>query len=111
MRTRKESELTSGTHLLETGEGGNRQETEKMRRARDTHFLETAEGLVGPGKERKLARNTHVLEMAKGMICQDKERERPSGGYSLSGDGRWRSQDLSGYRKKETERGALTLWR
>jgi hypothetical protein len=80
-----------------------------MRRARDTHFLETAEGLVGTRKERNLARNTHVLEMAKGMLCQGKERERPSEGYSLSGDGRWRSQDLSG--QKATERGALTLWR
>ena len=109
MRTRKESELTSGTHLLETGEGLVRTRKEcdergiltSWRRQRDW----SGHGRKKPGEEHSRPGD------GKGIICQDKERERPSEGYSLSGDGRWRSQGLSGHRKKATERGALTLWR
>ena len=85
MRTRKESELTSGTHLLETAKGlvRTRKETD---RARDAYFLETTEGgLVGTRKE------------------------RPGEEHSRPGDGK--GNDLSGQGKKATERGALTLWK
>ena len=111
MRTRKESEFASGTHLLETGKDSSGHGKKATEQGILTSWRRQRERLVGTRKERNSARNTHVLEMAKGMICQDKERKRASEGHSLSGDGRWWRQDLSGQRNKASERGALTLWR
>src|SRR5947208_2050197 len=60
-------------------------------------------------KETDRARHTHVLETAEGGTCHDTERNQPSEAYSRPGDSRGR--DLSGHRKKPTERGTLTYWR
>jgi hypothetical protein len=66
------------------------------------------EGLVRVRKESNQGRHTSFLEKAEQGTCQDKERKQPSEVPSLSGDG---GRDLSGHRKKVTERGALTFWR
>ena len=66
-------------------------------------------GLVRTRKETDRASRTHKLETAEGATCQDTERNRPSDAHSRPGYGRWR--DLSGYRKKQAERDALTNWR
>ena len=47
--------------------------------------------------------------MAEGGTCHNMERNRASESHSHPGEGRGR--DLSGHRKKSTERGALTSWR
>ena len=60
-------------------------------------------------KDTDRGRCTHFLKMAEGGTCQDTERNRPSKAHSRSRDGRGR--DLSGYGKKKTKQGALTLWR
>ena len=58
-------------------------------RARDTHFLETAEEGTGQDMERTgRARGTHQLETAEGSTGQDTERNRPSEGHPPTGDGR-----------------------
>ena len=58
MRTRKESELTSGTHLLETAEGPVRirKETDRVR---NTYFLEATEGGSGRDTEIKKSGEKH----------------------------------------------------
>ena len=82
----------------------------KEKLTRDTHFLErTGEGLVMTWKETDRPRRTHYLEPAEEGTCQDTERDRPTEAYSPTRDGRGR--DLSGHRKKPTNRGALTFWR
>jgi hypothetical protein len=60
-------------------------------------------------KESDRARDTHQLEIASGGTSQDTETNKPSEGYSHSGD-RIR-RDKSGHGKNPTERGALTFWR
>ena len=67
------------------------------------------EGLVRTQKETDRQRHTHILETAEGGTCQDTERTRQTKTRSPTGDGRGR--DLSGHRKKLTDRGALTSWR
>ena len=67
------------------------------------------EGLVRIRKETNRATRTHQLEETEGGTCQDTERNRLSEAHSHPGDGRVR--DLSGYGKKQTERGILTNWR
>jgi len=44
VRIRKESDQVTGTHQLESAEGGTCQNTEKSDQATGTHPLETAEG-------------------------------------------------------------------
>ena len=79
-------------------------------RARCTHFLEAEKGgLVRTRKETDRLRHTHQLEAVEGGTCQDIERNQPSKAHSLPGGGRGR--DLSGHRKKPTNRGTLTLWK
>ena len=60
-------------------------------------------------KETDQPRHTHSLETAEGGTYQVTERNRPTEAHSLTGDGRER--DLSGHRKKPTNRGTLTFWR
>ena len=49
------------------------------------------------------------LETAEGGTCQDTERNRPTDAHSPTGDVRGRH--LSGHRKEQTDRRALTSWR
>ena len=74
-----------------------------------TSWRQQREGLVRTQKDTDRPRHTHFLEMVEGGTCQGAERNQPSEAHSLSGDGRGR--DLSGHRKKPTDRGALTIWR
>jgi hypothetical protein len=75
----KERDAASGTHLLETGEGGTRQAAES--KASDAHSL--------PGENR-------------GVTCQYTERKRPSQAHSRTKDGReW---DFSRHVKKAIDR-------
>ena len=74
-----------------------------------TYWRRQREGLVRTRKETNRARDTHFLETAEGGAGQDMERNGPSKGHSPTGDGRGR--DLSRHRKKLTKRGAPTNWR
>ena len=74
-----------------------------------TNWRRRREGLVKTQKETDRPRCTDFLETADGGTCQDIKRNRPSEAHSLPGDGMGR--DLSGDRKKSTDRGALTSWR
>ena len=76
--------LREVTHQLGSAEGGTSQDSEKMRRARETHFLESAE------------RRT----------CQNSERKQKSKWHSHPGE--YKGRDKSGQRKKVCEQGALT---
>ena len=67
------------------------------------------EGLVRTQKGADRPRRTHFLETAEGGNCQDTERNPSTEAHSLPGDSR--GIDLSGHRKKLTDRGTLTLWR
>ena len=122
------------THKLETASGGTYQDTERNRlsearslsgdsrrralsghrkRSTDrgalTNWRRQREGLVRTQKKTARSRHTHSLETASGGTCQDTERDRPTEAHSPTGDGR--GSDLSGHRKKSTDRGALTSWR
>ena len=59
--------------------------------------------------ERKRPGEGHSLAEDGRGAGQDTERKRLSDSHSLSGDSRER--DLSGYRRKATERESPTLWR
>ena len=134
VRTWKETDQPRRTHILETAEGRTSQDTERNRltevhsptgdsRGRDlsgyrkkptnrgplTNWRRQREGLIRIRKETDQLRRTHMLETAEGGTCQDMERNGPTMAHSLPGDGRGR--DLSGHRKKPTDRGALTTWR
>ena len=107
VRTRKGFGRARHTHFLETAEGGICQDTERIWPARCTHKLKTAVEETCQDMERNLlSKHTHVLVAAKGGTCQDTERNRLIERRSHAGDSNWR--DLSGRRKKPTERGILT---
>jgi len=53
VRTCKENDWVTGTHSLETAEGGTCQDTEKSDQATGTHELKTAEGGTCQDTERK----------------------------------------------------------
>ena len=74
-----------------------------------TSWRRQREQLVRTPKEFDRPRRTHSLETAEGSTCQNTERIRPTEAHSHTGDGR--GSNLSGHRKKSTDRGALTLWR
>ena len=132
--TQKETNRARRTHFLETAEGGichdrkRNQPREPHSRSGDsrgrnlsgdvkkptergalTSWRRRMEGLVRTRKEIDRARHTHFLEAAEGGICQDMERNRPTEAYSPTEGSRGR--DLSGHRRKSTERGSLTSWR
>ena len=134
VRIRKAIDQAKRTHELETASGGTCQDTEKIRpskayphsgdgrgmdlsghrnkpteRGALTAWRWQKEGLVRKRKETDRTRRTHELGMAEGGTCQDTESNRPSEAHSLPEDGVRR--DLSGHRKKPTERGTLTAWR
>ena len=134
VRTWKEIDRPRRTYLLEPAEGGTCQDTGKNRptkvhslsgygRGRDlsghgnkrtnqgalTFWRRQREELVKTRKEKDRARLTHSLETAEGGTFQDTERKHPSKAHSPPGDRRGR--DLSGYGRKQTERGKLTNWR
>ena len=134
VRKQKEISQTRHTHSLETAEGGTCQDTERhwpseahphsgdgrggdlsghrkklAKQGTLTPWRRQREGLVRSQEEIGQVRHTHFLETAAEETCQDRERNWPSGAHSQTGDGRGR--DLSGHRKKSTERGTLTSWR
>ena len=134
VRTREDTDRLRRTHQLETAEGGTCQDMQRNRptethslprdgRGRDlsehakkptdrgplTNWRQQREGLVRTQKETGRPRPTHILEMAEGGTCQDTQRNRTTAAHSHPGDGRGR--DLSGHRKKPTDRDALTHWR
>ena len=78
-------------------------------RAALTSWRRQRERLVRTPKEIGRPSRTHFLETGEGVTCQDTERNRPTEPHSLAGDGR--GSDLSGHRKKSTDRAALTSWR
>ena len=82
MRTRKESELTSGTHLLET-----------------------EEGLVRTRKE--CDERGILTSWRRQRDWSGHGRKKPGEEHSRPGDGK--GDDLSGQGKRATERGVLTL--
>ena len=133
VRTRKETDRARRAHSLETA-GEPCQDTERDRSAEEhslpgdgigrdlsghrkkstdrgalTPWKQHREGPVRTRTEIDRPRRTHQLETAEGVTCQDTERNRPTEAHSLPADGRQR--DLSGHRKKSTDRGALTFWR
>ena len=71
-----------------------------------TFWRRQRERLVRTRKKIDRARRTHFLGTAERGTYQDTERKSPGEGYSPTGDDRRR--DLSGHRKKQTERGTLT---
>ena len=82
----------------------------ELNRARHTHFLETAEGKTCQDTKRDRTSKTHSPPRDhRGRTYQDTEGNWPSEAHSLSGDGK--GMDLSGHRKRQTERCALTPWR
>ena len=134
VRTPKEIDRSSHTHELETAEGATCQDTERNRptelhsltgdgrgsdlsghrkkstdRGALTSWRRQRERLVRTSKEINRLSPTHELETAEGATCQDTERNRLTDVHSLPGDGR--GSNLSGCRKKSTDRGALTCWR
>ena len=72
-----------------------------------TNWRWQREGLVRTCKETDRPRRTHFLETAEGGTCQDGKKQ-PTETHSPTGNGRW--GDLSGHRKKLTDKGALTNW-
>ena len=81
----------------------------KTDRPRRTHILETAEGENCQDTERNQLSEAHPqTEDGRGRDLSERGK-RPTEVHSRSRDGRGR--DLSGHRKKPTERGALTDWR
>ena len=115
VRTRKEIDRASGTHFLETAEGGTCQDTERNRpsegyslpgngRERNlsghgkkptkqgapTSWRWQRERLVGTQKGTDQTRGTHQLETAEVRTCQDTERSRLSEGNSLPRPGHGR---------------------
>ena len=133
VRTRKESDLVRGTHILEAASGETRQDIERIRPAEHSHpgdgigrgksghgknptgrealtnWRRHREGQVTTRKESDRARGTHSLKMASGGTSQDTQRIRPSAGHSLPGDGI--GMDKLGHGKILTSRWALTSWR
>ena len=102
-KPRERGALTSWRGQRE-GLVGTRKRTDRVRR---THILETVErGTCQDTEETDRAMHTHCLETADGGTCQDTERNRPSKAHSHTGNSRGR--DLSGHRKKTTDRGTLT---
>ena len=79
VRTQEKSDCMTGTHFLETAEGGTCQDMEKSDRTMGTHQLENEEG----------------------GTCQDMETKRLSNGHSPTGD--HRGWDLSEHGKEATE--------
>ena len=68
VRTRKETDRVTGTHFLETTEGGTCQDTEKAtERQALTLWRPQMEGLVRTRKEGDRERGTHCLETAEGV--------------------------------------------
>jgi hypothetical protein len=66
-----------------------------------TFWRQQKERFVRTSKKRDSARGIHQLETGEGEICMGTERKRPSEGHSPTVDGRgW---DLSGHGKKVTE--------
>ena len=134
IRTQKEADRESETHVLETAEGGTCQDTE-TNRPREGHpqtgdgrrsdlskhgnkstqgrtltcWRRQTERLVRTRKQIDRGKDTHLLETADGATCQNTETNRPREGHSRPGDGR--GSDLSGHGNKSTDRGALTNWR
>ena len=86
----------SGTDLLGQGKKSTEQGTL-------TSWRQHKEGLVRTWKETDQSRDTHQLKMVEGGTRQGTERNRLSEGHSRTRDSRWR--DLSGHRKKPTDRG------
>jgi hypothetical protein len=60
-------------------------------------------------RKKKITTEHSQTEECRGWTCQDTQGNRPTEAHSCSGDGRGR--DLSGYARKQTDRGALTSWR
>ena len=87
VRTQKDSDGARGTHDLEIG---------KERMCHDMQRRRLSKRHSRPGER-------------KGGTCQDRERRQMNEGYSLPGIRKRR--ELLGHRKKETARGALTIWR
>ena len=111
VRTWKETGQPRHTHKLETAEGetwsGHRKKPTD--RGALTNWRRQKEGLVRTQKETDRPKCTHFLKMAEGGTCQGTKRNRPTEAHLHPGDGRGRN--LSGHRKKPTDRGALTSWR
>ena len=70
-----------------------------------TNWRPECEGPVRTQKQSDRATGTHFLETAEERTCQDTERNRPSDRYSRPGD--HRVMELSGHRRKPTEKWAL----
>jgi hypothetical protein len=110
VRTRKDTDRPTRTHILETVEGGTCQNTERNRPI-DAHSPtgEERETLLRTRKETDRPTRTYRLETIEGGTCQDTERIRPPDAHSPTGDGRER--DLSEHGKNPTDRRTLTSWR
>ena len=134
VRTQKEIDRPTRTHQLWMGEGGTCQDTKRNRptdahsptgdsrgmhlsghgnkqtdRCALTSWRQQREALVRIQKDTDRPTRTHILETAEGCTCQDTERNRPTDAHSPTGDGRGRH--LSGHRKRQADRRALTSWR
>jgi len=74
------------THSLSIAKLEISQYTERIERARGTHFLSSAEGGCKSGQLRNTerTRGTHYLSSAEGMVRQDTEKHRVDEGHSLS---------------------------
>jgi hypothetical protein len=74
-----------------------------------TFWTPQRKGQVRTRKGRNRARDTHFLETAEGGTSQGTARKLPSEGCSLPGNHRERNK--SEHEKEVTARGALTFWR
>src|SRR6266850_484063 len=95
---------------------GERRRTDKSGHGRNpseqgalTPWKAQTDGQVRTWKEYKRARGTHFLESADGRTSQDMEGIQVSKGHSPTGERR--QTDKSGHRRNPSERGALTNWR
>ena len=131
VRTRKESDYGTGTHVLKTTSGRTSRNTEGMRLSEGhsqsgdrignvstqkesgrvmalTSWRPHREGQVRTRRKCDQERALHQLETASGGACQDTKRKQVSEGNSLSGNRIRRNK--SGY-GKEAGRGELAFWR
>jgi len=108
MRPTRKKEIKEQNSLSASTERKEHISRPKKRGYRSTHKLKsTEEGTCRTRNKSELARGTHSLRSTQ--TCQEIERKQDYEGHSLPGE--HRERDLSGHGKKETEEGALTLWR
>ena len=110
VRTQREREPARVTHILETPDGENHQDTDECEPVRITYKLDTPDQKTSQDtKEYELGRVTHQLDSPDGETSRDFERMCFAEGHALSGEPKQRGQ--SGHRMNVSQPGTPTNWR